>query len=330
VIPYADVPQVYDPPGHVIVTANQRPVSSSYPYYIGTSADFFDPGYRAEEIYRYLRGHSAMTAEDFGSLQSSFTDSLANTIVPKLLATIRTDTSLNATGQAAMRLLTRWNDVMNADSAAAAIWFTFWSDYVSTVFEAWWKAAQVPVAKDPTGLQANWQQVALDEDLEAWTLTDPSAPAFTPPSGVRRTSAQVMRSAFATAVAQLSAKFGNSPSSWTWGRLHSTEFASVTGAPGLGYGPQPSGGDQWTVNAADGYPVSNQGPSWRMVVKWEGRGQSMAEAIYPGGQSENPASPWYTDLIASWWQGSYLSMPKAGASPAGAIRWSLLPGGENQ
>ena len=42
VIPYAAEPQVYDPPGHVVATANQRPVGPSYPYYIGTSADFLD------------------------------------------------------------------------------------------------------------------------------------------------------------------------------------------------------------------------------------------------------------------------------------------------
>ena len=47
VIPYRAVPQVYDPPGHVVATANQRPVGPSYPYYLGTTADFFDPGYRA-------------------------------------------------------------------------------------------------------------------------------------------------------------------------------------------------------------------------------------------------------------------------------------------
>src|SRR5215469_16738660 len=50
-IPYAAVPQVYDPPSHVVATANQRPVTAAYPYYIGTSANFFDPGYRAATIY---------------------------------------------------------------------------------------------------------------------------------------------------------------------------------------------------------------------------------------------------------------------------------------
>ena len=59
VIPYAAIPQVYDPPSHVLATANQRPVTAAYPYYIGTSANFFDPGYRAATIYAALHGDAA-------------------------------------------------------------------------------------------------------------------------------------------------------------------------------------------------------------------------------------------------------------------------------
>ena len=62
VIPYAAVPQVYDPRSHVIATANQRPVGPSYPYYLGTTANFFDAGYRADAEYAYLRTHWSMRA----------------------------------------------------------------------------------------------------------------------------------------------------------------------------------------------------------------------------------------------------------------------------
>ena len=40
-----------------------------------------------------------------------------------------------------------------------------------------------------------------------------------------------------------------------------------------------------------------------------GGGPATAEGVYPGGQSENPASPWYANLIADWWDGRYLPMP---------------------
>ena len=61
IIPYAAIPQVYEPPTHLVATANQRPVGDSYPYYIGTTANFFDPGYRAGQIYRPLDGQHGMS-----------------------------------------------------------------------------------------------------------------------------------------------------------------------------------------------------------------------------------------------------------------------------
>ena len=64
-----------------------------------------------------------------------------------------------------------------------------------------------------------------------------------------------------------------------------------------------------------------------MIASWTSSGRIAAEGIYPGGQSENPASPWYENLIADWWNGRYLPMPAAGRSGSvpGAIRWTLLP-----
>ena len=65
-----------------------------------------------------------------------------------------------------------------------------------------------------------------------------------------------------------------------------------------------------------------------MIVDWTGRGSATAEGVYPGGQSENPASPWYTDQMADWWDGRYLPMPSAAGQAAGAVRWNLAPGGQ--
>jgi penicillin amidase len=184
----------------------------------------------------------------------------------------------------------------------------------------------VPVHLDRRGLGVSAQQFSLDQVLEAWTVRDPGNAAFTPPGATHRTAADVLRAAFATAVAHLTARLGGSPAGWAWGRLHTRQFPSITQAAGLGYGPRASGGDAWTIDAADGGLESHAGPSWRMIVDWTGHGRATAEGIYPGGQSENPASPWYTDQMAGWWNGRYLPMPPAAGGVAGPVRWNLAPG----
>lgn len=325
VIPYSAVPQVYDPPGHVIATANQRPVGPSYPYYIGTTADFFDPGYRAGAEYVYLGSHAQMTAATFAELQASLTDPLAARIVPQLLTAL-SGTPMTADEKAAQQLLSGWDYSMDENSAAASVWWTFWSDYLSAVFQPWWTAEKVPAGQDRGALRVGPGWFNLDEVLEAWTLGDPLNPAFTAPGGPARTAPIVMRAAFATAVTHLESTLRGSPSGWAWGRLHSREFRAVTGTPGLGYGPRAAGGDPWAVDAALGGMTSTVGATWRMIVYWTPRkGTAVGEGIYPGGQSENPASPWYADQIADWWDGRYLPMPPAQGYRGGQIRWVLRP-----
>jgi penicillin amidase len=325
-IPYAAVPHVYDPPGHVLATANQRPVGPSYPYYIGTTLDSFDYGYRADQIYSYLTHHQAMTAADFAALQQNLTDHLATLIVPRLLSALA-DGRLSPREKAARSVLARWNYSMTTTAAGASIWWTFWTKYLDLVFKPWWSGAKVPVQLDVPGLSVSTDLASLDEDLEHWTLADPANPAFSPPGEPGRTAADVMRSAFAAAVSSLTGRLGSAPAAWKWGRLHEWELQSLTQSRPLGYGPVPSGGDPWTIDAADGGMTSDFGPSWRMIVSWAGPGRASAQAVYPGGQSENPASPWYENLISYWRSGRYLKL--AWSSPGGSIKWKLRPAGRS-
>jgi penicillin G amidase len=321
VIPFNAVPQAYDPPSHLIATDNQRPVTGAYPYYIGTTADFYDPGYRAAHAYSQLRADEPLTTASIAALQNDLTDGLATRVLPTVLAALDS-ASLTSLQRSAVVLLRSWNDAMDEDSAAASVWWTFWGDYLSQTFEPWWKAARVPTAKDPLDLEVGPGLAPLDEDLETWTLGDPSNPAFAGPSGHGPGSAPAaMVVAFRQAVSHLSGQFGGSPSSWTWGRMHSRSFPSVTGADGLGYGPRAAGGDPFTEDAADGGLDATTGPSWRMVVSL-GPGGVSAEGIYPGGQSENPASPWYDNLVPLWWDGQYLPVPVPGVTD-GPVRWRL-------
>jgi penicillin G amidase len=328
-IPYDAVPQVFDPADHIVATANQRPVGPGYPYYIGTTMDNFDYGYRADAIYRYLESHKSFSVNDFANLQGNVTDHLATLIVPALLAALERG-PLTPRERSARRILSQWKGSMGVRSPAATLWWTFWSDYLSSVFEPWWRSERVPIRSDPAGLAVSTDLVSLDQDLEFWTLRDPSNSAFSLPGGSHREAGSVMRAAFAAAIRHLSRRLGPDPGRWAWGRLHSREFPSLTQAPALGYGPRPASGDPWTIDAADGGMVSNFGPSWRMLVSWTGLSQGHAQGVYPGGQSENPASPWYQNFISDWWTGRYVPLPPTSGPVPGTIIWALYPAGSNR
>jgi penicillin amidase len=323
-IPFAAVPQVHNPESHVVATANQRPVGPGYPYYIGFAEDY-DPGYRAATISGAMTGAASVGLPQVTAAQTSFADHLAGEVVPKLLDALR-GAHLSGRERDAEALLAGWHDSMDASSPAASVWWTFWQKYLTGTFGPWWTALKVPVARDRAALDlTRADPAALMEDLESWTLHDPGNEAFTPPGRPAATAPDVMRRAFTAAVADLAHRLGPTPATWDWGRLHRRVVPSLTAAPPLGYGPLPAGGDPWTVNAADGGLTSDFGPSWRMAVEWTGPGAATAEAIYPGGQSENPASPWYETFAADWWDGRYRPLPTADRPPAGIV-WTLRPG----
>jgi len=316
-IPYDDIPQAYDPPSNVIWSANQRQVTKDYPYYIGTAADFFDPGYRANEIHRVLSAPGKLSATDMQALQTDTRDFLAAEIVPVVLRNLA-GAQLNPKEEAAVGLLRDWNYRMDIASPAASIWSYFWRDYLDETFGSWWKSRAVGV-----DMQEEAITNTLTEDLETWTLHDPANRAFSAPGVGVRTAVDAQTAAFHNAVTSLTRQLGGEPKSWNWGRVHERTLENLAQVKGLDYGPRPDRGDVNTPLAAGGSP-STHGPSWRMVVDW---GTHTFQGVYPGGQSENPASSWSTNRVDTWWDGLLSPMlnSTAAASADGRTTWSLSP-----
>ena len=319
-IPQSAVPQSYDPATHYVFSANQREVAANYPYYVGTSANFFDYGYRARTISTYLATHPKVTVAQMEALQQSNVDLLATEIVPLVLSATRgsgPSGSLAAESTAAISALQSWNYDMSTGSSAAGIWWTFLENYLQDTFGPLWKAHKVPTGLD-AALKIGTGNVPLVEDIEAASLSPTGGGLFSTSLTQGRSRDSIIREAFGQTVAQLTKRFGSKVSSWTWGRMHKRQYVSLTFVDALGYGPFPGAGDRWTVDAADGGMTSTAGPSERFIAEM---GSSYI-GVYPGGQSENPISPWYEDQIPSWLAGRYYSMATPKASAATAV-WTL-------
>jgi penicillin amidase len=320
-IPFSEIPRVYNPPSQFVFSANQRPVDDSYPYYIGTTISSYDNGYRAARIHQFLNEDKKYSVEDMISLQNDTKDYLASLIVPKVLAALQ-DESLDESENRMKDLLTSWNYNMGEDSSAATIWWMFWTEYLTETFQPWWDHYKVPVEMDEYLKVGPWLS-SLVENLEHWTLNDPENHTFSLPDGKRRDSVKVIQAAFHKVSKMILEQYGTDEKSWQWGNIHSRKINSLTYIPSLSYGPSPSVGNPWTVNAANGGLTSSSGPSWRYIVDWAVPQDSIG--VYPGGQSENPLSSLYDDQITKWWQGEYF--PIIDKSDQNPKTWVLKPKG---
>ena len=328
VVPPAALPMAYDPPGHLIVTAGQRSVGAGYPYFLGTTSNELDLVNAASQAAADLGKKAGMQPSALAALQTSERDALTTELLPALLASLR-HAKLTPAEQSAAAVLQGWNGIISERSAAAAIWRQFWAAYLSAVFGPWWRAAAVPAGADPAGLGVWAGQLGLARLLARWTLADPGNPAFTPPGGPARRAPAAMRAAFATAVKRMATRLGGAPAGWTLGRLPAVSVTSLSQLPVLSYGP---GSVSWPSGAAGGEGSA----SWRMITWLPRRGTKLgragigAELSYPGGASDNPASPWYANVTTLWRDGGYLPLPRPGLPSAGQTRWELLPGAGNR
>jgi penicillin amidase len=66
------------------------------------------------------------------------------------------------------------------------------------------------------------------------------------------------------------------------------------------------------VNPGSGGGTVGGGASFRMIVDFGDVTQSVG--VYPGGQSEHPASPQYDDQIPLWATGRYVSLHMIGVA----------------
>src|SRR5439155_26205302 len=123
-VPFGELPHLYDPPEHFIVTANHRPAPSDYRYHLGL--EWTEP-YRAQRITDLLTAPSdhgrRLTPDDFARIQADTLSLHAKTLLPLLLSRARPE---SAPDRQAVELLRQWNFDAVASSAAQAIfeeWF---------------------------------------------------------------------------------------------------------------------------------------------------------------------------------------------------------------
>jgi penicillin amidase len=124
---------------------------------------------------------------------------------------------------------------------------------------------------------------------------------------------QVMLESLADAFRDARAMLGASPGAWRWGGLHTITFRhplanTPTRAAAFNLGPVERGGDSLTPNATSGPNfLQSSGASYRHILDFADWDRSVFTST--PGQSGQPGSPHYGDLLPLWAEGKYSPLP---------------------
>lgn len=281
-IPASQNPTVKNPPRNFVSSANQSSTDPSYPYYINWE---FSPYERGKRINDRLKAMEKITADSMRNLQMDSYSIMAENLVPYLLPLVNM-ANLNATQKEAFNLTSKWNKYFDAKSVAAS------------VFDLWTKRLSIEIWDDEFNDKQNPMRYPSRDRTIELIQKDPNAKWFDNVNTAKKeTLSDLVNSSFKYACDSLERKYGPIGEHWQWANVKNTNVPHLAKIPGFGSKKLLIGGSKSTVNALS----ESNGPSWRMVIEL---GKTpKGHGVYPGGQSGNPGSPFYDNMIDTWAEG---------------------------
>lgn len=281
-IPHEQVPQVINPERGFISSANQEPVDSSYPYYLDWSYVSFSRGARINEM---LSSGGNITPQDMIDLQNDTLYPVARMALPVLLPLILNE-SISETERVVFNELEKWDYRYEIDETGP------------TIFEKWWQVLRELIWKDDMKRGNVQLRIPSSDVTLKKILYDPSCIYFDNRDTEKIETLEDMAvESFKISVNRLNEEYGSFSRDWEWGNIKKTDIFHLARIPGLGRENLRTPGGSGIVRAIS----HDWGPSWCMVVTWEP--QVRAWGIYPGGQSGNPGSKYYDNMVDDWVNG---------------------------
>ncbi len=273
-LPFDKLPQSYNPASGVIITANHNILPKGYS--LPLNYEWASP-FRANRLASLLvPREGGWTREDFERLQHDEFSRPAEVLVPRLLA---------AAGKAGrsspeLTLLQEWDFVMRKDGSAPTLFAVFMDSLEARFFGA------------EAGAQA--AAILIDEGYGLPTLVNGA------------TGPALLLAAFDGAVAGLRAQLGGDLAEWRWGEHHRALFPHPVAAA-LSLPSASRGGNASTVNVTSGPGLTQTtGASYRQILDLADWDNSVATSV--PGQSGQPGSPYYDNLLLMWEEGRYFPL----------------------
>jgi penicillin amidase len=268
-----------------VSSANQFPVDPTYPYYI-TSTNF--EAYRNRRINHLLSEMTEITPRDMMEMQFDTYNLKAFEILPLMLSMLDT-ASLTPAQQQAFTFLKEWHYENDINSLGASY------------FDAWWKSL-FPLIWDEIKTSAVALEYPTDNNTIKLLKEKPELSFYDiVETSHKETLKEVVQLAFVQGVERIESWKTEKGKEPRWADYKDTFIGHLLqGIPALSHHVE-HGGTGDAVNASS----RTSGPSWRMIVSLE-KTKVKAWGVYPGGQSGNPGSPFYNNMLNLWAKGNYI------------------------
>jgi penicillin amidase len=303
-IPQGENPHSLNPERGFLESANQRPVDSSYPYFI--PGGYIAP--RGMAIEKFLNGMQAATVQDIQRLQNNYYNIQAELLRPTLLKFVDRG-RLDAKAAEYLAAVERWN--LEAGPASVG----------QTIFQAWWDSLDRAIWQDD--LMAGDQSASWPEDQTTieWLMRDSTSMPYIDDrstENIESLTDQVTQALLKATVHLLELE---KEGRLEWAKYKRPTIYHLLKQNLLPFARQdlPVGGNGNIINAMK----HSHGPSWRMIAHMSPITE--AYGVYPGGQQGNPGSRFYDNFIDTWVKGEYypLWVMKKSDAIDRKVKWTL-------
>jgi len=309
-----DYPQVFNPAAHWVGTANHNILPKGYPQQIAYD---WAPPYRYQVIHQRMQTKKKLTREDFRSIQHENTSLIGQALVRLLKGAAIKDKELAPY----IKVLTAWDGVLSRETPAGPLFATWLLEMQHDFLSPHVPKKLLEVVKSISGPQV--MLAALEEPEATWFGAAPIEARDRFLAGTLRKAAARTRKLL-----------GDDPNQWSWGRVHTATFHHPLEKYGAAYakafnlGPVPRSGEANTPHNTKYDDKLNQvhGASYRHVFDLADWDKGLATST--PGQSGQPGSPHYGDLLPLWTEADYFPMyfSRAKVEAAAKNRLVLKPG----
>ena len=304
-LPVEQYPFAIGPVQGFLASANQQPVDpADNPLYLGGN---WPAPWRAIRINTLLRHNDRMTPDEMRRMHTDPGSARAEVFFPLLLAVARAEAARANTDprlRRAASLLGEWKGSYGPDDERAILFELAMRELPFRIWD------ELMPSDEPDGrpVHATSQTLyqVLHDTLSVWWDDHRTG-------ATRETWRAVVAGSLAAALDTALARYGEPENGgWRWGQVWPTNIWHLLRLRPLSRtGLAVQGGPETIAPAGRN---GEHGASWRMVVEL---GDSVrAWGTYPGGQSGNPASPWYANRVEQWARGELdtLLVPRTAAA----------------